>query len=403
MRSEQDLLPLCIAVLVLAWVGYEFASPWMLSLVAHLASVELRMLAWLDRLALLRPWWSLEYELAIVQSLDFYDAQSQRERVYTIKRLTHGWLVWAALALNIFGIALLLSRAKSSLLGPLTLEQLDIFISRFYYPSRPVVGRHYEARHPVHDVQARFALKPWEFACQHGLLLNDNQPYCPSYGSGITLLKPSTQMLARTRFDRAAAREVFAQQLGTPLGAANDVLELDVEYRAIVVALLAASDAQLAKEFAPPEQWLKQFATSFWDLPKLLKQRPVSDLPPLRRATLDVSGVDACLQSALQRAEIRARLECSAYANVLLARLLQEGTIGCAKMVWLKPINRTLFYVLNNVGRPRRLFVEGHAALAHAQMEQATESPLMVAQVDVSVNALEHELQRHGWLPRGTP
>ncbi len=402
MRSEHDILTLSIALLLLAWIGYVYASPWVLGVVANMASIELRLLAWIDRLGLLKPWWSLEHALATLPSIDPLDVQAQRERVYAVKRITHQPLVWAAIVLNMLGIGFLLTRANNPLLGPLNLAQLDVFISRFYYASRPVVGRHYADRHPIKDARARYALKPWEFACKHFLLRCGDQPYRAQYGTGITLLKPSASTLAQLHYDREAAHRVFAQQLGAPLVSVTDVLQLKAEYRALIVAMLAARDTQLAEQFASSEQWLKQFASSFWDLPKLLKQRPASDLPPLRRATLDIRGVDVFLKAALNCAQSRTLLESSAYANVLLVHLQQDTPVSTAKMVWLKPVNRTLFYALNNVGRPRRLFVEGHAAVAHAQVEHAAQKPLIVPQVATSTAALELELQRHRWLPANT-
>ena len=417
-QSEREILPLFFAGLVLAWIAYLFLYPWFVSQTAQLVRLEIMLLTWVSHLPILNGfgstenWFGFESVLAnltgvhpITDTLHSSSAITPVNpnllitQVYALKELTHKYLVWIAIAVNGLFVSVIYRRSRNQFVGALTLAQLDIFISRFYYPSRPVVGRHYQDRHPIKDSAARFALKPWEFACRNHLLRIENEPFLGRYADAeITLLKPTAQQLTSLKFSFKAARLVFKRQLGSAFGGTDSVLEMPSEYRAILVVLLVERNAKLARRHAAPDHWLKQYASSFWSLPSLLNKRPLHELPKLEREVLNLSGVDQVLQDALKEDELCQLLTCSSYIHSMFVHLMTESRVSTAKLVWLKPINRTFFYVLNNTGRPRRLFVEGHAAHAHAQAEQAAGRRLSVPQIHESTKALHDELVRHRWL-----
>lgn len=315
-----------------------------------------------------------------------------------IKTFAHTRFLGPALVVCGVMILVLVKRPNLNFVGMLSLLELDIFISRFYYPSRPIIGRNYENRHPVHDSQSRFARKPWEFAIDNHLLQSGDKPYKSDVqNGGFGICKPSLAIVNQLRLNRRLALRIFAQQLGPKIESTRNILALPNEYRAVLVALIADTYFDCDKSGHTSEQWLSQFASSFWNLKKL-RQGKLNELPPLVASGLDMQNVDAALRQALQLDNVRNKCLSSAYANVMLLNWMCCSTLTTSKMVWLKPVNRTLFYTLNNVGRPRRLFVEGHAPHAHRQVERAVGQRMHLAQVELSVDALEQELMRHGWL-----
>lgn len=65
--------------------------------------------------------------------------------------------------------------------------------------------------------------------------------------------------------------------------------------------------------------------------------------------------------------------------------------------LWLKPIDRTLFYVLDSLGR-NGAWSEGGGAVAHYREELFNERRLKDPQVNLAVDALVKELTDHGWI-----
>nr|WP_235603260.1 hypothetical protein [Piscirickettsia litoralis] len=62
--------------------------------------------------------------------------------------------------------------------------------------------------------------------------------------------------------------------------------------------------------------------------------------------------------------------------------------MSTASLLWLKPQNRLLWYVLNNVGR-RAVFIEGAAIRAHWLAEKALMQPIVTPMVKKATDGLE--------------
>jgi intracellular multiplication protein IcmP len=73
-----------------------------------------------------------------------------------------------------------------------------------------------------------------------------------------------------------------------------------------------------------------------------------------------------------------------------LARL--DGVQASADFLWLKPIDRRLWYILNTVGR-QTPFVEVAGIFAHWVAEKELERKLLIPMVEEATNALELALQ----------
>ena len=90
------------------------------------------------------------------------------------------------------------------------------------------------------------------------------------------------------------------------------------------------------------------------------------------------------------------------HVNNVMAALLTEarqqvGILSGSDFIWLKIVDRTLFYILNQVGR-RVARAEAAGARSHADAEALTGKAIMAPQVDTAVVALKAELQGEGCL-----
>jgi intracellular multiplication protein IcmP len=77
-------------------------------------------------------------------------------------------------------------------------------------------------------------------------------------------------------------------------------------------------------------------------------------------------------------------------AMLLLART--DGVQASADFLWLKPIDRRLWYMLNTVGR-QTPFVEVAGPFAHWVAEREIGRKLLIPMVEEATNALEGSLK----------
>jgi len=321
---------------------------------------------------------------------DIFSAKRSTQRIFlsivTVWFSYWGYLIW--------------TRRPNPFTGMLSLDKLDVFISRFYYPSRSVVGRQLHLRHPLKDRTRRFARKPWEWAVEIGTVRHNGQPIALKYKKhSINAVRPSAETLKQIKFHEPTARTALLKQLGQKIARPEDVLGLRPEYRALLVALLADVVPSFGDRFGVPDKWLKQFSTGFWDLKALQKGASPSELPPVDREHLDSSGCQEALEWFLAQADMRDMLKASGFANALMVHLMKKSTLATAKFVWLKVINRPLFYALNNVGRPRRIYIEGHAAIVHAEYEDVCGGAQSAPFLNHSIEAIRQSLQANHWIP----
>ena len=81
-----------------------------------------------------------------------------------------------------------------------------------------------------------------------------------------------------------------------------------------------------------------------------------------------------------------------AYLLTVLASLLEasreDGVVPTAEFLWLKPIDRRLWYMLNSIGR-QTPFCEVGGPFAHWRAEKAMGRRCLVPMIDEAIKALE--------------
>lgn len=68
-----------------------------------------------------------------------------------------------------------------------------------------------------------------------------------------------------------------------------------------------------------------------------------------------------------------------------------DGVLATAEFIWLKAVDRRLWYMLNSVGR-KTAFPEVAGPFAHWKIEKRLRRPLKVPMVDTAVDAMEEAI-----------
>ncbi|AIT64055.1 type IVB secretion system coupling complex protein DotM/IcmP [Coxiella burnetii] len=110
---------------------------------------------------------------------------------------------------------------------------------------------------------------------------------------------------------------------------------------------------------------------------------------------LNFSGVEELLTKYKDSKIIKWLESRHAYVGTLMASLLEiariEGVLATAEFLWLKPVDRRLWYMLNSVGRQTAV-VEVAGLFAHWRAEKRLERPLRTPMVKEAVTALEKDI-----------
>lgn len=130
---------------------------------------------------------------------------------------------------------------------------------------------------------------------------------------------------------------------------------------------------------------------------KLLKQ-----LASTSTTKLDFTGTDELLKKHENSKAVQKLIMPHAYVMTVMATMLegarQDGVQASADFLWLKPIDRRLWYILNTVGR-QTPFVEVAGVFAHWVAEKEANRKLLVPMVEEATNALELALKEIVYRP----
>ena len=102
----------------------------------------------------------------------------------------------------------------------------------------------------------------------------------------------------------------------------------------------------------------------------------------------------AILTPALDVAKAHAWRTTALLAVLRWARLM-GGVLAPAQFLWLRGVDRSLWYALNNLGR-RSFHAEGAGAITHFMVEQNAKKPLPIPRVDTAIVTLNQYLAEKG-------
>lgn len=167
---------------------------------------------------------------------------------------------------------------------------------------------------------------------------------------------------------RGTAHRLFALQLG-PLWRGN--LEVLPEY---MQALLAVFAARVDGNVDGADALLDQIGAS---------------------SGTDFSGAKILLKKHINNKLVVKTVSKHAYVMTMMAAMLElsrgAGVLASADFLWLKPVDRKLWYVLNSVGRQTPVS-EAAGVYAHWLVEKRLEYPIKTPMVEAAVNGLEEAL-----------
>lgn len=171
------------------------------------------------------------------------------------------------------------------------------------------------------------ALTEWEFAEKHGLAVR------PDANKNLVL-------------DREKARAVFAGQIGRRWTRTNRQAPYQKGlYAAFLLRIVGESKEALAKLRLMSSTYAKGGING-----------------------MDVTWVDAVIAKHGRHPDVQRAISQHAYVSTVLATMLQlsrwDGVIASPMFLWLKPVDRQLWYLLNNVGR-YAFHVECAGVVAH--------------------------------------
>ena len=207
------------------------------------------------------------------------------------------------------------------------------------------------------------AMTPMQFCKRHKLL--DEHKIQPR--EGMTR-KEMNRIEVTLR--RGQANKIFSIQLG-PAWQGIDKLPMHARALFAVFAARYHSDAKTAE--------------------KMLAQLSRSSV-----TKLDYTGVEELLKKYEGHKNVQKLVHSHAYVLTVMAGMLQlareDGVQASADFLWLKPVDRRLWYMLNTVGR-QTPFVEVAGPFAHWVAEKQMGRRLLVPMVEQATNALEIALK----------
>ncbi|MBU0744317.1 MAG: type IVB secretion system coupling complex protein DotM/IcmP [Gammaproteobacteria bacterium] len=106
----------------------------------------------------------------------------------------------------------------------------------------------------------------------------------------------------------------------------------------------------------------------------------------------DFSGAEELIRKYSDSKKVAKITNLHGYVSTTLASMLvgarEAGVLASSEFIWLKPIDRRMWYMLNSIGRPTAT-AEICGAFAHWLAEKKLGAPLMVPMVDEAIRGLE--------------
>lgn len=313
------------------------------------------------------------------------------ETMWKVLRYTGSWIRWPfALLLVLFGVAAIFMGRVGGLVRRFNMESLLKNNTESFPCLRPVVGRgKYLLSPESYDSGLwKVARTPAQFALEHGLLVNDaGEPFTPEQALKNGL--PSTELPAwgHARLNGEKTLRVLTEQLGKRFEGYEG---LSPCRRALAVAFLAYAGGD------------KKGCVALLDAVSLSyrEENEQASCPLLEDSDFSMKlkkqwehNVSVLNEKCLS---IHASYELP-WFMALLYRARQKGVLASSQFLWLRPLDRPLWYALNQCGG-RAAWAEGFAPWAHYTAEEREGKALAEPHVAPAVASLREALSAQGWL-----
>ena len=320
------------------------------------------------------------------------------EQMQAILSYTGKWIRWPfAMLLAVLGVASIIISPIWGLTRRFNMTRLLKNNAESFPCLRPVVGRgKYLLSPQSYDSGPwRFARTPAQFALEHGLLLDaKGTVFLPEQALHKGMASMDLPAYGNAFFDEKKALVVVQEQLGNPFRGFDN---LDETRKALACAFIAYG-------FGNKEECLNILDTvssSYTERKspacEVLGNTDFQD----RLTKLRDQNIGILLEPLLVR---HSAFELP-WFMALLHRARKKGVLSSAQFLWLRPMDRPLWYALSQCGG-RVTWAEGFAAWSHYAAEEKAKRSLSKPHVLPAVTSLRASLVSQGWLadtPRALP
>ncbi len=300
--------------------------------------------------------------------------------------------VFAPLCLCLAGIVYFRLGRVEQLRRKFTMQALLKNNVKIFPELSPIVNRERPITDEPHDSGPwRTARTPLQFALENKLIVGKEdetiKPIVPEQllgPDGLPNKQAKTVRLDKLlHLDLARAEYTFASQLGDTF---KGLQSLNTHQKGLAAALLAYAHS----DRTTCNNLLDQLALSFRERPKKGSDDAYE---------LDINGAEELLQKyPIDHDELQRH---ASYVNCWMSALLEfargKGVIACSKFLWVRPIDRSLWYALNQCGR-RVAWSEAAGVRAHIQSEEVQGAAINTPQVESAVRAIESDLIESGYI-----
>jgi intracellular multiplication protein IcmP len=218
---------------------------------------------------------------------------------------------------------------------------------------------------PLDEGPWAFSLNPMLFAKKYNLLVIQQEL------SGEEQL--SSAVKVKVSLKRLEAKQVFLMQLGNYWQGPE---KLPMYTRALLAMFMAKAHGDAKAVTALSSQIAVSAAKT-------------------QGKNINYNGVDQLLEKYFNEKDVQRVIRKHAFVYTVMASMLEfarrDGVYASSDFLWLKPIDRRLWYTLNCAGR-KTPFSEVAGIFAHREAEKLYNKPLFMPMVDEAVDALESAL-----------
>lgn len=172
--------------------------------------------------------------------------------------------------------------------------------------------------------------------------------------------------------DIVKAKSVFSKQLGRPWSGIQDLTPYEK-------GLFAALCAFVNYDRKLGDHLLEQMAAS-------------ANIQTVNKGGINYAGIDAAIKKHAESPAVQSVVNNHGFVLTVLAAMLETaretGIVQNALYLWLKPVDRNLWYTFNNVGR-RAVFTETAGVHAHILAEKSVGFAIKSPMVDSAVTGLQ--------------
>lgn len=249
---------------------------------------------------------------------------------------------------------------------------------------------------PMDQGPWRTARQPLQWAEENGLLIDAkgkrisksnliDKNGLPNIYSKILKKNNNAQIL----LDEAKAEKLFVSQLGPKFTGLKSLPDYQKGLAAAFIAF-GCGDKESAHD--------------------LLDQMSLSFVEPIKaddKIKIDISGADEIIQKYITDESLDFWTSShKAYVYPYLMGLLdsfarKKGVLATSQFIWLRPVNRTLWYALNQMGG-RESWIEASGPWAHFHTERIAETAMHEPEIQNAVIGLKESLIQKGWLATKT-